>query len=420
MTYTQNIDNCFESKISENGLKKEFFAENLQKANQALEKIKHDAQLNNFAILNHLETDDDIEEIISIGDEIRDNFDELIVLGTGGSTLNPQSLVCLKQPHKDIDKKVYFIDNVDSFTIESFIEQIDFATTAILVTSKSGRTLETLVQFVKFIEEFENRNIEVSKHFYVITDPAESPIKDIALEIGAKILDHEKDIGGRFSSFTNVGLIPAHVAGVDIRKIRAHAKSKINEFLTPNSAPAQGAALQFSFMQKGIASNVMMPYIDRLSPFVSWYRQIWAESLGKAGKGSTAIKALGSLDQHSQLQLYLDGPKDKIFTIISCEKQASNCILDSKYLPKESAYLAGKSINDVNCALQQATSQTLTLNKRPLREIVIENLDEKTLSEITLHFAMETIITAHLLQVNPFDQPAVENGKKIAVKLLEG
>jgi glucose-6-phosphate isomerase len=418
MVYEQVIDNCFEENIGSNGIKRSDFEENLNKAQNALSDIIKEKESGNFPILNHLCQDVDIEEIIKIGNEISSNFDELVVLGTGGSTLNPQSMVCLNQPHEGVDKRVYFIDSVDPHTIESFSNQLDLATTAFLVTSKSGSTVETLSQFLCFLDLLEQEHLDVGKHIYIISDPKQNPIRSIGEKIGATIIDHVKDIGGRFSTYTNVGLIPAVVAGSDIKKIRQYAKEAAESFLKPDSIPVIGAAIQYSFIQKGTPITVMMPYIDRLSYFAKWYRQIWAESLGKNGKGSTPIKAIGALDQHSQLQLYLDGPKDKLFNLITCATENNGPKISGKYLNKSMSYLKGKNIGEINAALQKATAETLVNNNCPLRHIKIDNMNEEVLSKIMLHFMLETIITAKLLDLNPFDQPAVEEGKVLAHKIL--
>jgi glucose-6-phosphate isomerase len=418
MVYEQIIDNCFENKIGTNGLKRNEFEENLIKAESILKRIKQEKESGNSPIFNHIAQEGDIQEIIQVGEEIRGKFKELVVLGTGGSTLNPQSMVCLAQPHYGIYKNVYFLDSVDPYTVEAFIKQLDLVNTAFLVTSKSGKTVETLAQFVTFLQALETQHLDVGKHIYIISDPGKNPLREIGEQIGATIIDHSKQIGGRFATFTNVGLIPAVVAGTDIRKIRKHAREAADLFLCENSIPVQGAALQYSFMQRGTGITVMMPYVDRLSAFAAWYRQIWSESLGKEGKGSTPIKAIGALDQHSQLQLYLDGPKDKFFNIITSDTQNKGPIISGKYLNNGTDFLKNKNVGDVNAALQKATAETLVNNKCPLRHIKISNLDEEGLSKIMVHFMLETIITANLLELNPFDQPAVEEGKTIARKIL--
>ena len=263
MLYEQTIDNSFEDKVGCKGLNKTDFEGNLHNAANILSKLKRAKEYENSPIFNHIEQDEDISQIIQIGEEIKDRFDKLVVLGTGGSTLTPQSLVCLAQPHNEIDKKVCFIDSVDPYTIDSFVKQLEIERTAFLVTSKSGKTVETLALLISFLDVLERSNLDLGRHVYIISDPIQNPLREIGKQIGATIIDHVQDIGGRFSTFTNVGLIPAVLAGTDIRKIRKYAKEASLLFFQNNSIPVQGAALQYSFMQKGISISVMnlLPFI---------------------------------------------------------------------------------------------------------------------------------------------------------------
>jgi glucose-6-phosphate isomerase len=423
MKYTQIIDSCFEDIVGGNGLTREEFAPVLKKAQRILDEVKQQKAENTYPLLNLLENDDDLAEIIRIAESIADEFDELVVLGTGGSTLNPQTLVALAQPHDGIDKKVYFIDSVDPYTVAAFIEQLDLPSTAFLITSKSGRTVETLAQFLTFISALDDAMIaDKGRHLFIISDPFDNPLRRVGKQVGATILDHQSNIGGRFSTFTNVGLIPAIFAGVDVKAFREGAREAMELFLnSENSEPVVGAALSVAFMQKNINISVMMPYVDRLSSFATWYRQIWAESLGKEGKGSTPIKAVGALDQHSQLQIYLDGPKDKFFNLITLNTRGKGKKIDPEFTEDlELEYLTGKTVGDINAALQQATEQTLIKNGCPLRHIKLQALDERVLGALMTHFMLETIITAGLLDLNAFDQPAVEAGKVLAREILKG
>jgi len=185
---------------------------------------------------------------------------------------------------------------------------------------------------------------------------------------------------------------------------------------------AVGAAISVGLAtDNNILSTVMMPYIDRLADFGLWFRQLWAESLGKQGKGTTPINALGTVDQHSQLQLYLDGPSDKMFTIIMLSCAGAGLSVDPRLADDEAlAYLAGKSVGDLMDAEQRATAETLIRNKRPTRIIQLDRLDETVMGALMMHFMLETIIAAHLLGVDPFDQPAVEEGKILTRKYLAG
>jgi glucose-6-phosphate isomerase len=166
---------------------------------------------------------------------------------------------------------------------------------------------------------------------------------------------------------------------------------------------------------------VMMAYADRLERFTRWYVQLWAESLGKDGKGTTPLAALGPVDQHSQLQLFIAGPRDKLFTIVTANPGGHGPRIDAELakLADEPGF-AGKTVGDLVAAQGRATAETLARNGCPVRTIALERLDERHLGELLMHFMLETIIAAHLLGVDPFDQPAVEEGKVLAKKYLAG
>ena len=185
-------------------------------------------------------------------------------------------------------------------------------------------------------------------------------------------------------------------------------------------APAIGAAIAVGLERENrISTTVLMPYVDRLADFGLWFRQLWAESLGKDGKGTTPINALGAVDQHSQLQLYLDGPRDKMFTVIMLDIAGKGPVV-SPALANDDAlsYLAGHTLGDLMDAEQRATAQTLIEHHRPTRIFRLETLNERVMGALFMHFMLETIIAAHMMDVDPFDQPAVEDGKNLARQYL--
>jgi glucose-6-phosphate isomerase len=240
------------------------------------------------------------------------------------------------------------------------------------------------------------------------------------------LLDHDPHVGGRFSVLTNVGLVPAVVAGLDVAAVRAGAAAALAPVLAgkaPADVPAcVGAALAVTLAERnGKTISVLMAYADRLERFARWYVQLWAESLGKDGKGTTPIGALGPVDQHSQLQLYIAGPRDKLFTIVTASPagRGPHMSADLSKLSGEPDF-SGKTIGDLVAAQGRATAETLARNGCPVRTIHLERVDERHLGELLMHFMLETIIAAHLLGVDPFDQPAVEEGKMLAKKYLAG
>jgi glucose-6-phosphate isomerase len=252
-----------------------------------------------------------------------------------------------------------------------------------------------------------NESSDISERFFSITESGNNSLRKLSAKLGIKTFAHDALVGGRFSILSLVGLMPAAVSGVNIRAVRAGAA----EFLqNMGELAAESAALHIAFMRKNIWQNVLMTYPDRLRNLGDWYRQIWAESLGKNGAGSTPIRARGTIDQHSQMQLYLGGRRDKFYNCITLNFAADKKISTTN-TPEAFNYLGGKTLADVINAEQKATIETLVENGRPVRSIEIGALDERNLGMLIAHLMLETIIAAKLLGVNPFDQPAVEAGK---------
>ena len=185
--------------------------------------------------------------------------------------------------------------------------------------------------------------------------------------------------------------------------------------------PAVGAALAVGFARhRGVNMSVVFPYIDRLASFGLWYRQLWAESIGKDGKGTTPLRAMGTVDQHSQLQLYLDGPKDKIYTIVMGAPADQGPVIDTALFDDPAlSPLRGRRMGDLLDACQRATAETLVAKGRPVRVMRLPRVDERAMGALMMHFMLETVIAAHLFGVDPFDQPAVEQGKVLARRYME-
>jgi glucose-6-phosphate isomerase len=249
-------------------------------------------------------------------------------------------------------------------------------------------------------------------------------LRDLLAPYNVPFLEHDTGVGGRFSVLTNVGLLPAAVLGLDIAAIRKGAARALAPVLSdkpPAEVPAAvGAALAVALAPtKPIA--VLMAYADRLERFARWYVQLWAESLGKDGKGTTPVGALGPVDQHSQLQLFIAGPRDKLFTVITADVagQGPRLAADLAQACGEPG-CAGKTNGDLVAAQGRATAETLAKNGCPVRTIHVDKLDETSLGELLMQFMLETIIAAHLLGVDAFDQPAVEEGKVLAKQYLTG
>tara|TARA_A100000171_G_scaffold52864_1_gene73804 strand:+ start:571 stop:1923 length:1353 start_codon:yes stop_codon:yes gene_type:complete len=349
----------------------------------------------------------------------------VIVFGTGGSSLGAKSLGELKRlPYSEPQTKVLFVDNIDPHSFDQLLVSLQPKETAFLVVSKSGSTAETLSQFLASLSLMKKKipSQDLVRHFFLITEPGDSPLRSLGIQYGFKMLDHPTDVGGRFSVFICVGLLPAFLAGVDIEKVLLGAKETWHSFQNQQEkAPAAlGASASVAYEKQGLGTSVIMPYCDRLSTFADWHRQLWAESLGKEGVGSLPSPALGTVDQHSQLQLYLEGPKDKFFTLIDVAYEGCSYGFDGEDLDMDSrlSYLKNRTLSHLMAAEHKATAQTLINHGSPVRRLSLPSLTEKNLGSLMVHFILETLVSAELLGVNALNQPAVEESKRLTREFL--
>lgn len=424
MSYAQDISACFGGK---DGLDEASFARRLARCVPALEHIRarHKARDPLYALPG---ASDDLDALEAVAERIR-GFEDIVVLASGGSSLGGQAVCALAD--RAGPPRLHFLDNIDPEHFDAVVGRLDFQRTCTLVISKSGDTPETLVQFLTVLP----RLIEVSadgrlgSQVLVITGPGDTPLRRLAMRYGCEVLGHDPDLGGRFAALSLVGLLPALIAGLDARALRAGAAEILDSALATDDPslvpPAVGAALNVCFaLERRISQTVLLPYSDRLEPFARWFRQLWAESLGKDGQGTTPVPGVGAVDQHSQLQLWLDGPADKLYTLILAERTGQGEALSPALAPDlmqgdgALAWLAGRSMGDLMEAEQRATAETLAKAGRPVRILGLGRLDEKTLGALMMHYMLETVIAGHLFGVDPFGQPAVEEGKILARRYL--
>ena len=429
MLYRHEIENCFSTSSGQGGLEKSDYQKLLSEAADITNILGDEVSSGALAPLALAHEQGDLEALEEVAEHFQENFDRLVVLGTGGSSLGAQALTTLVDSdwYRTPDNlTLNYMDNLDGYSFNRLLTQSNRGRTAFLVVSKSGSTVETLTQFLTALqavrETMGEKNLQY--HFVVVTEPGDNPLRRIAEKYDIQVLDHATDVGGRFSVLSLVGMIPALAAGQDAALVRKGARRTLEDALRDpaSAAPVHGAALSIGLSRHcGISSSVMMPYANRLKPFAAWYCQLWAESLGKGGLGTTPIQANGPVDQHSQLQLYLDGPADKMFTLIGTSTAGQGPVVADELAGLAGFdYLGGKAMGDVVAALYQATGQTLARNGRPTRLIEVESLNEETMGALFMHFMLETHIAARLLGVNAVDQPAVEEGKVLARQLLQG
>ena len=369
------------------------------------------------AIFRHVEHSDWLEKVERVGAELRNRFKAMVVVGCGGSGLSARAMAILKHgiEQQRGQQQLHVLDNLDPSRLQHLLDSPDLPEYCFVVVSKSGNTLETLTQASCIIQTMKKRGITAwAKQFIAITADPRSPLAVLAQDNAIQLLPHDPDIGGRFSIMSEAGFLPAAFAGLDTRRLQAgsahmwtHLRGEGATLVIANTL------LQYHNWQEGKPMHICMPYSEQLWGFALWWRQSWAESLAKQGKGTAPICSIGTRDQHSQLQLYLDGPKDKFFTLLLPDwQQKGSFIEDDTNLSLK--YLAGKHAGDIVAAEQLATSQTLIKQGVPVRVIHVPTIDEYTLGALLMYFTIEIVLMAELWNINPFDQPAVEESKRLA------
>ena len=438
MGLTQSIDAAREARIGREGVSETALSDGLAHAGEALAWIRARHADGKLPLLRLPEQTIDLAAIDAAARRLATGASDVVFLGTGGSSLGGQTLAQLvghAVPGLGVLRdgpRLHFMDNLDPDTYGAVLARLPLAGTRFVAVSKSGGTGETLMQTVAALSAVQAAGLgkDVPQLFFGITEPAvpgrRNGLRDLLAGHGVAMLDHDPGVGGRYSVLTNVGLLPAAVAGLDIAAVRRGAAAALAPILA-GAAPAEVPAAVGAALSVAIAATkakpiaVLMAYADRLERFTRWYVQLWAESLGKDGKGTTPIAALGPVDQHSQLQLFIGGPRDKLFTVITVAAGGRGPRIDAALAAAAGEPgFAGKTIGDLVAAQGRATAETLAKNGCPVRTIHLDRLDEASLGELLMHFMLETIVAAHLMGVDPFDQPAVEEGKVLAKRYLTG
>jgi glucose-6-phosphate isomerase len=424
--YRQSIDDALETSVGAKGLGRASLDRAMSELRPALDKIRGWHDSNELPLLRLPARRDDLEALKPHADRFA-RFEHVVVMGMGGSSLSGKTLVALKDQGFGPAKgrpKLWFMDNVDPATYAELLARLPLDRTGFIPISKSGGTPETLAQLFAILEKLEAKvgKDKVGQHLIAITEATDNPLRRLIDRYKGTILEHDPKVGGRYSALSLVGMLPAMIAGLDCAAVREGAASVLDPVLKANDvtgvAPALGAALSVGLArEKGINITVMMPYVDRLNTFASWYRQIWAESLGKNGMGTTPAIALGTVDQHSQTQLYLGGPSDKLFTFLIQDTAAQGTVMNGGG-DKALEYLHGQTMGDLLMAEADATAATMVQAKRPTRVIRVAEIDERTMGALMMHFILETIFAAHLWKIDAFDQPEVEASKVLTRQYL--
>ncbi len=368
---------------------------------------------------------------------------EFIVLGIGGSALGARALhQALCHPQHNLlpvgrrkhHPGLWILDNIDPDFMYGMLDALNLKRVAVNVISKSGATAETLAQFLFLYKLLAGRvggEDKLKDRLFITTDPEKGPLRQLAKDKGFKSLVVPPQVGGRYSVFTAVGLFPAHLAGIDVEELLAGARFMdqrlTNSRLEDNMAYKLAALYYLYFKEKNRPILVTMPYAACLTAAADWFAQLWAESLGKkldlAGNpvetGSTPVRAVGVTDQHSQLQLYAEGPHDKLITFWTVEKFQYSLEIPHLFSDVPGlGYLGGHSLNELFKAEETATAFNLMKAGRPNLTLTLPEVNPFTVGQLMYLLEVATVAAGGLLQVNPLDQPGVEGGKLTAFGLL--
>ena len=338
----------------------------------------------------------------------------VLTVGIGGSALGAATISTALGP-SEVDHRV--LDNVDPAHTLAVLDGLPLSETAVNVVSRSGTTAETLATFLVVRDAMREAGVDWTERT-VVTTGESGPLRELADEHDLPVLDVPEGVPGRFSALSAVGLVPAAIRGHDIEELLAGGR-RAAESLAPSlfECPAYAyGAVAHGLEERGATVNAVMPYAERLEPFAEWFAQLWAESLGKDGRGQTPARALGATDQHSQLQLYRAGPRDKLVTLVRPRERPVLPVPEPDI--EDLAYLGGHDLGELLDAEFQATEASLAAAGRPNVRVELDRLDAESVGELLYGMEVACVLAGELAGVETFTQPAVEWGKRAARGLL--
>ena len=381
-----------------------------------------------------------VDRIKAATGKLAGRFENLVVFGIGGSALGMTAVAqALLHPYHNLDSRVrngaprlFVVDNIDPNTLAALFDVVDVRETLFVVITKSGSTAETMTEFGIAVARLRDAlGSDYADHVVAVTDPEKGDLRKIAREEKFLSFDVPSNVGGRFSVLSPVGLFPAAMVGVDIHAMlagAAQARTRMDGSALDHNAAYLYAATQYLLAtKKGKPISVMMPYCDRLAKVGNWYSQLWAESLGKrvdrAGKvvnaGPTPVSALGVTDQHSQIQLYVEGPFDKVITFLAVEERATDLACEAPYRDVGAMeYLRGHTVGELFDAERQGTRVAVTAAGRPNATFLLENVSATSLGALFFVLETATALSGELYDIDAFNQPGVEAGKTAAYALM--
>lgn len=361
-------------------------------------------------------------------------YDSVIHVGIGGSALGNLMLnqALLDGFYNELSRhergdfpKFYLADNPDPTKAISIWERVRGGSVALVGVSKSGATAETASQFLWFREQMArvSPGRDTNADTLVITDPEKGLLRAFARESGCRVLPLPRSVGGRYSVLSNAGLAAAAALGIDAAGLLSGAK-QMKDYLTGTDTfqknPAYiEAALHVLHERGGRPMSVLMPYSSRLERFAEWFAQLWGESLGKNGMGTTPVRSLGAVDQHSQVQLYTEGPDDKLYTLINVVEHGKKVVVPAvSGALRDLSYLSGADIGEMLKLEAVSTAAALIKAGRPVIWIELERIDARAIGSLVFYYEYMTALTGLIMEIDPFDQPGVEQGKRYTYGLM--
>jgi len=379
----------------------------------------------------------DLLSDFKIADDMLKDKKAIVIIGIGGSDLGTRAIhKALSHPHYNEyadmtlnnEPKLYFMgDTTDPEAISGVMDILNLERTLFIVVSKSGKTIEIISNFIFIRNEFIKNHLDPLKNIIFITDPKNGDLRELSNSLDFKTITHA-DVGGRFTVLSSVSAIPAHLLGLDVEQMLKGAMD-LNESIKSDEFDIvfEYVLNKFAQYKEGKSISVMMPYQYSLYEFAKWYQQLWGESLGKevdttgekVNQGQTPIAVLGPVDQHSQLQLFNEGPNDKFFTFIRAEESRQPLSLPEKYKDVEQfEFLKGKSFQEILNFEQETTAFALSKYGRPHATISMPKVDAYHLGQLFYFFEVAVTLFGFALDINPFDQPGVELSKNAMYGVL--
>jgi glucose-6-phosphate isomerase len=418
------------------GLPRARVSELASRFRQVQAEVRRRREAGEYGFYKLIDQDAPVREIKTFAEGVGQAHDHVLVLGIGGSALGTKALLnALRRPAwnelddegRDFFPRLTVLENVDPVSVNAALARIDPRRVLVNVISKSGGTAETMAQYLVVRRWLEDAlGAAAYRHFVFTTDPERGALRELAGREGIATLSVPPEVGGRFSVLSPVGLLPAALVGIDIDGLLRGATEALrraeSDDLLQNPAALYAALHWAADTDLGARIHVLMPYTDRLREFAEWYRQLWAESLGKRvtreGKlenvGPTPVAAVGATDQHSQVQLFMEGPYDKVITFVALEQFSEDVPIPGRAdLPPDLAYLSGHTMGELLTAEYRATSAALAQMGRMSCTLSFPDLSAATVGEAIMFFQIATGYAGVWYGIDPFDQPGVELGKRL-------